>query len=250
MGEGSIPSHGGYHDLLSYRKALIIFDATAQFCTRFLRGNDRTVDQMVQAARSGKQNIVEGSMASGTSKETEIKLTNVARSSLEELLEDYQDFLRIRKMRLWDKNSREALFVRKLGAKPDVSYESYRTYLETRPAEVVANIVICLIHQTNYLLDQQIRKLEQAFLKEGGLRERMTHARLRERSKQNQSGGSGSPDGPHCSFFKGPQLTNWNVWQRYRHSRRATLWLPTRMRAWPVAPRNSNPSSSTIAALA
>jgi hypothetical protein len=106
---------------------------------------------MVQAARSGKQNIIEGSMASGTSKATEIKLTNVARASLEELLEDYQDFLRTRKLRLWNKDSREALFVRKLGAKPDLSYESYRTYIETRPAEVVANIVICLIHQTNYL---------------------------------------------------------------------------------------------------
>lgn len=129
-------------------------------------------------------------MASGTSKETEIKLTNVARASLEELLEDYRDFLRVRNLRLWDKDSREALFVRKLGAKPDVSYKSYRTYSETRSAEVVANIVICLIHQTNYLLDQQIRKMEQDFLKEGGMRERMTQARLRERSKQNRRPGS------------------------------------------------------------
>jgi four helix bundle suffix protein len=147
---------------------------------------------MVQAARSGKQNIVEGSMASATSKESEIKLTNVARSSLEELLEDYRDFLRLRGLRLWDKDSREALFVRKLGSRPDVSYESYRTYIETRSAEVVANIIICLIHQTNYLLDQQVRKMEEAFVQEGGLRERMTQARLRERSRQRGSGNSGN----------------------------------------------------------
>ena len=143
---------------------------------------------MIQAARSGKQNILEGSHASGTSKETEIKLMNVARASLEELLEDYRDFLRVRGARLWEKNSKEALFVRKLGAE-NASYESYRTYIESRPAEVVANILICVIHQTNYLLDQQIRRLEQDFLKEGGLRERMTRARLNERAKQNRSNG-------------------------------------------------------------
>jgi len=127
---------------------------------------------MVQAARSGKQNILEGSQASGTSKETELKLMNVARASLEELLEDYRDFLRVRKQKLWDKNSREAQFVRRLGGQKNRSYESYRTYIETRPAPVVANILICLIHQTNYLLDQQLRQLEKAFLEEGGLRER------------------------------------------------------------------------------
>jgi four helix bundle suffix protein len=138
---------------------------------------------MVQAARSGKQNILEGSQASGTSKEAEIKLINVARASLEELLEDYRDFLRVRTLVLWDKNSREARFVRRLGSRSNRSYESYRTYFETRPPEVVANILICLIHQTNYLLDQQLRQLEKAFLKEGGLRERMTRARLSARSK-------------------------------------------------------------------
>jgi len=141
---------------------------------------------MVQAARSGKQNILEGCMASGTSKETEIKLVNVARASLEELLEDYSDFLRTRNHPLWDKASREALFVRKLGSRSDVSYESYRTYIETRPPDIVANILICLIHQTNYLLDQQLRALEKAFLVEGGLRERMTRARLDTRRQQHR----------------------------------------------------------------
>lgn len=181
MPQNFIPPHGGYEELLSFQKARIVYDATVCFCERFLNKRDRTVDQMVQAARSGKQNILEGSQASGTSKEAEIKLVNVARASLEELLEDYRDFLRVREKPLWDKNSKEARFVRRLGSQKNRSYESYRTYIETRPAEVVANILICLIHQTNYLLDQQLRQLEEAFLKEGGLRERMTRARLSSR---------------------------------------------------------------------
>jgi len=173
-----IPPHGGYEELLSFQKARIVYDGTVRFCERFLIKRDRTVDQMVQAARSGKQNILEGSQASGTSKEAEIKLVNVARASLEELLEDYRDFLRVRGEPRWEKNSREAQFVRRLGSQKNRSYEAYRTYIETRSAPIVANILICLIHQTNYLLDRQLRQLEQAFLKEGGLRERMTRARL------------------------------------------------------------------------
>ena len=182
---GFIPPHGGYRELLSYQKAEVIYDLTFHFCQRFLERRDRTIDQMVQAARSGKQNIVEGCKASGTSKETEIKLINVARASLEELLVDYQDFLRVRGMRLWAKNSKEALYVRRLGNKSHVTYATYRVFCETRPAEVVANIALCLIHQTNYLLDQQIRRLEQDFIREGGLRERMTRARLRQRQGKN-----------------------------------------------------------------
>ncbi len=186
--EGFIPPHGGYEQLHSFQKARIVYDGTVKFCDRFVDRKSRTHDQMVQAARSGKQNILEGSQASGTSKETEIKLTNVARASLEELLEDYRDFLRVGGQPLWAKNSREALFVRKLGAQPNASYESYRTYLDTRPPHVVANILICLIHQTNFLLDQQLRRLEQDFLKEGGLRERMTRARLATRARQQRGG--------------------------------------------------------------
>ena len=179
-----IPAHGGYEQLLSFKKARIVYDGTVRFCDRFVDKRSRTHDQMVQAARSGKQNILEGSQASGTSKETEIKLVNVARASLEELLEDYRDFLRTGGHPLWEKNSKEALFVRKLGSTGDATYESYRTYIDTRPANIVANILICLIHQTNYLLDQQLRALEKAFLAEGGLRERMTRARLEARRKQ------------------------------------------------------------------
>ena len=186
MSERFIPQHGGYKELLSFQKARVIYDATVWFCGRYLQRRDRTNDQMIQAARSGKQNILEGSLASGTSKKTEIKLTNVARASLEELLEDYRDFLRVRSLRLWEKNSREALFVRRLGRTENVTYETYRTYIETRPPEVAANIVICLIHQTNYLLDQQIRQLEKAFVTEGGLSERMTKARVAARSNSRK----------------------------------------------------------------
>ncbi len=134
----------------------------------------------------GKQNIIEGSKAASTSKGTEIKLTNAARASLEELLEDYRDFLRVRKLKLWDKNSNEARYVRKLAYQSHTSYKTYEEFIETRPAEIVANIAICLIHQANYLLDQQIRRLERDFLKEGGLRERMSRARIRVRNQQRR----------------------------------------------------------------
>lgn len=180
---GFIPPHGNYRELLSFQKTEVIYDLTYRFCQRFLSRSDRTIDQMVQAARSGKQNILEGSKASGTSKEMEIKLTNVARASLEELLEDYHDYLRTRNHPIWPKDSKEALYVRKLGNKPNTSYSTYKPYVETRPAEVVANIALCLINQANYLLDQQLRRLEQDFLKDGGLRERMTRARLQSRSQ-------------------------------------------------------------------
>ena len=181
-----LPAHGNYRELRSYQQAEIIYDLTFHFCERFLNRADRTIDQMVQAARSGKQNIVEASKASGTSKEMELKLTNVARASLEELLEDYRDFLRVRKHTIWPKDSKEALYVRRLGHKTYRSYETYRPFCETRPAEVVANIALCLIHQTNYLLDQQIRRLEKDFLEQGGIRERMTRARLRHRDQQRR----------------------------------------------------------------
>lgn len=187
MSDGFIPAHGGYQDLLSYQKSVIVYDVTVRFCSRFLSKFDRTVDQMVQAARSGKQNIIEGSMASGTSKETEIKLSNVARASLEELLEDYRDYIRNHDGQLWDKGSEQALYVRQLGRRSKAAgetYQTYRQFVESRDGVVVANIAVCLIHQTNYLLDQQIRQLEQAFLRDGGLRERMYRARTEARGRQ------------------------------------------------------------------
>src|SRR6516162_5162947 len=173
----SFPPHGNYRELVSYRKAEVVYDLTYRFCHRSLARTDRTIDQMIQADRSGKQNIVESSKASGTSKEMEIKLIGVARASLEELLADYRDLLRVRDLPLWEKDSREARFVRRLGSDPHVTYEEYREVCETRSLQVVANIAICLIHQANYLLDQQIRRLERDFVQGGGLRERMTRAR-------------------------------------------------------------------------
>jgi four helix bundle suffix protein len=143
---------------------------------------------MVQAARSGKQNIVEGSRVSGTSKEAELKLLGVARGSLEELLRDYEDFLGEGNLRLWDKDSPEAQYVRRLGRSEDLSYATFHPFCETRPAEVVANIGICLINQANYLLDQQMRALEQTFLREGGLRERMSRSRYEYRRKRPRTG--------------------------------------------------------------
>jgi len=178
-----LPPHGNDRELLSYQKSEVVYDITYRFAHKFLSRGDRTIDQMVQSARSGKQNILEGSKASVTSKETEIKLTNVARASLEELLDDYRDFLRVRDLGTWEKDSEQALFVRKLGAINPQSYEIYREFVETRPSEVIANIAICLIHQTNYLLDKQLRRLEKDFLKDGGLRERMTRARLQARQR-------------------------------------------------------------------
>lgn len=186
-----IPPRGDYQTLLSYQKAEVVYEITFRFCQKFLKKGDRTIDQMVQAARSGKQNIIEGSKAATTSKESEIKLTNVARASQEELLEDYRDFLRVRDLPIWDKDSREARYVRDLSRKTPLTYEDFREFCETRPAETIANIAICLIHQTNYLLDQQLRRLEQDFLKDGGLRERMTRARLQVREQQRREGRKG-----------------------------------------------------------
>ncbi|MBU1169479.1 MAG: four helix bundle suffix domain-containing protein [Proteobacteria bacterium] len=177
---------GNYQQLISYHKSEVIYEITFRFCEKHLKKNDRTIDQMVQSARSGKQNIIEGSKASLTSKETEIKLTNVARASLEELLEDYRDYLRVRDLMIWEKESKEARYVRMLGRKTPLHYETYRQFVETRSAEVIANIAICLIHQANYLLDKQIRSLENDFLKTGGLRERMTRARIQARDQQKR----------------------------------------------------------------
>ena len=181
-----IPPRGDYQTLLSYQKAEVIYDLTFRFAHKYLGKGDRTVDQMIQSARSGKQNILEGSKAATTSKETEIKLTNVGRASLEELLADYRDYLRVRDHAIWDKDSKEALFVRRLGRKTPHTFELYREFVETRPPEVIANIAICLIHQTNYLLDQQLRALEKDFLNQGGLRERMFKARLAHRNRPPQ----------------------------------------------------------------
>ena len=184
MAEKFIPPHGGYESLLSFQKSRIVYDETVGFCERFVDRFSRTRDQMIQAARSGKQNIIEGSRASGTSKETEIKLTNVARASLEELLEDYRDFIRLRDIEEWSKDHPLTKRLRQLNRTPEASYDTFRKGIEHPDSAIAANVMIGLIKLANYLLDEQIRHLEYAFVKVGGLRERMTRARLAERSKQ------------------------------------------------------------------
>lgn len=159
----------------------IVHDGTVVFCDRLISRRSRTHDQMVQAARSGKQNIAEGSMASGTSKKTELKLVGVARASLEELLLDFKDFLRQHGLPLWGKDHPKAREVRGLCYRKDRSYSTYKTYAESGSPEVAANTMICLIHQTNYLLDQQLRALEKEFLAEGGFTERLYRIRSQTR---------------------------------------------------------------------
>jgi four helix bundle suffix protein len=182
---GFIPKHGGYEQLITYQKAEIIYDGTYFFCKKYLNPYDRTIDQMVQAARSGKQNIAEGSMASGTSKETEIKLTNVARASLEELLIDFKDFMRTRKLRFWDKHHIYYPHLSKLVTMQGANYKTYQKGIENSDPEVSANVMIGLINLTSYLLAKQIKKLEEEFLHTGGLRERMSQARIELRRNRN-----------------------------------------------------------------
>ena len=183
MERGFIPKHGGYKNLLSYQKAEIVYDATVYFCNKFIDRRSRTHDQMVQAARSGKQNIIEGSMASATSKETEIKLTNVARASLEELLADYRDYLRIHGLKEWPPEHPYARRLRELNRVRTANYETFRKGIESSDVEVAINVIIGLIRVVSFLLERQIRSLEQAFIREGGLKERMTRVRLQARRR-------------------------------------------------------------------
>lgn len=170
-----IPPHGGYRKLLSFQMAQIVYDFTVAFVKKYIDPKSRTKDQMEQAARSGVQNIAEGSQASGTSKKTEIKLTSVARASLEELLLDYEDFLRQRHLLLWDKHAPEVARVRSLSYSSSKSSSSYLSYLSS--PQLAANCAICLIHQANYLLDRQLSRLESEFKTQGGFTERLYHWR-------------------------------------------------------------------------
>lgn len=198
---GLIPKHGGYRKLKSYQTTEIIYDGTVEFCGRWISpigksdGTDRTYiknranrsfklqEQMTGAARSGKQNIAEGCQVSGTSKKTELKLINVARGSLEELMQDFLDFLRQRGLKVWDKDDPRATAIRKLAYRKNRSYETYRTYIEGEDAETAANTMLCLIHQANYLLDRQLRALEKKFLEEGGFTERLFKQRVARRGR-------------------------------------------------------------------
>ena len=208
-GGGRKPRHlrpsGGYRKLRSFRIATVISDATVVFCERFLDQRSRTVDQMVQAARSGRQNIAEGSRAAATSSQTELRLVNVARASLDELLLDYEDFLYQRGHRQWTKNDTEAKEVRAVrlpvrsgenptdrSDPPNPSDEPsqadraadaapYGRWLRSDNPAIVANALICLIHQANYLLDRQIAALERSFVEAGGYSEQLAAARIEQR---------------------------------------------------------------------
>ncbi len=189
---------GGYRKTASFQTATIIYDATVWFCEKFIDSRSRTVDQMVQAARSGRQNIAEGSRAAATTSQTELRLVNVARASLEELLLDYEDYLRHRHLPQWAPDSPEASAVRAVPRtfKKDPSDPSdltdlsdeqrwalYARWLEADDPATRANAIICLIHQANFLLDRQIAALEAAFVEGGGYSEQLATERLRQRQK-------------------------------------------------------------------
>ncbi|MBI3290483.1 four helix bundle protein [Candidatus Microgenomates bacterium] len=170
---------GGYKSLPFFKQSEIIYDFTVEFVKRYIDYKSRTRDQMEQAARSGKQNIAEGYLQK--SLEGRIKLLGVARGSLEELLNDYQDFLRQREFNLWDKDSPEARAVRRLVYNNYNNYNDYKYYIAS--PETAANAAICLINQTNRLLDQKLRWSEEKFVKEGGFRENLFKKRMEAKKK-------------------------------------------------------------------
>ena len=183
MSEELLPNKGtNYKKLISYQKADVIYQLTYYFCHKFLQRGDRTIDQMVQAARSGKQNIVEGCAASVTSSKTEIKLLNVAKASLHELLVDFEDYLHTRGCRQWEENSVEVESMRRLGRDHNDS-QFFLDLAETRSAETIANMAIVLIKQADYLLYRQLQRLADDFVKEGGFSERMMKVRKEYRGK-------------------------------------------------------------------
>ena len=169
----------GYKSLPFYQQAEVIYDFTVEFCNRYIDKKSRTTDQMTQAARSGKQNIAEGYLQKSI--EGKLKLLSVARGSLEELLNDFQDFLRQRKLPLWSKEDGRARKIRALVYNRYKSYKDYKIYI-SQP-ESAANAMICRINQTNQLLDQKLRWLEETFVKEGGFRENLLKKRLAHRAK-------------------------------------------------------------------
>lgn len=202
---------GGYRNTASFQTTTLIYDATVWFCEKFLDARSRTVDQMVQAARSGRQNIAEGSRASATSSQTELRLINVARASLEELLLDYEDYLRHRRMAQWAPDSREAAAVRAVPAvfrtdrsdRADLTdlsdqerWALYARWLDHDDPSVRANALICLIHQANFLLDRQIAALESTFITDGGYSEQLATERLRHRKKDQPAPANPAP--PAC----------------------------------------------------
>jgi four helix bundle suffix protein len=200
---------GGYRELRSFQITTVIYDATYWFCEKFLDPRSRMADQMVQAARSGRQNIAEGSRASATSSQTELRLMNVARASLEELLLDYEDYLRHRRFSRWKPDSADAIAVRDAWraiadrtdrTDPDASrYAVYARWLDHADPGVRANALICLINQANTLMDRQIEALESEFVQQGGYSEQLAAARLAQRSRARETTSDPIPPCPECS---------------------------------------------------
>lgn len=179
--EPLIKPHGGYQGLRAFQMAEIVYDGTVAFTRLYLDQRSRTVDQMVQAARSGRQNIAEGSVASGTSSKIELKLVGIARASQEELLLDYRDFLRQNGLVEWPKDHEKSMFIRKLCYRPDRSYQTYQPYIEDKGPENAANSLICVVNQTCYLVDKLLAQLERTFVEEGGFTERLHRVRTSRR---------------------------------------------------------------------
>ena len=171
-----IPPHGGYKNLEAYKTAVIISDGTEYFCRKWIK-DLKLVSQMNGAARSGKQCIAEGSLNSGTSKKLELKLVGSARGSYGELLEDFEDFLRQRGLRIWGKDNPRVIAIRRIAYMSHKSYMTYKTYIESEDPETAVNTLICLIHQENFLLDQLLRTREKDFLEKGGFTERLYNSR-------------------------------------------------------------------------
>lgn len=177
-----LPLKGNFRDLIVYQKAECIYDITYHFAHRFLSVNDRTIDQMIQAARSGKQNIAEGGASSTTSRESELKLLNVAKASLKELMLDYEDYLRVRNLEIWANDSEKAQQARAVCANNNSS-AYYRQAIAIRSDETIANIALILIHQTDYLLYKLIEKRKEEFIAKGGVREELHRARKNHSNK-------------------------------------------------------------------
>ena len=179
-----LPQHGHYRNLRVYQVTEIIYDITYHFTQHYLEKGDRTVDQMIQAARSGKQNISEGNQAAAISSETEIKLTNVAKASLEELLNDYEDYLRVRNLPQWDVRHPRYEKMRQYARSRQIQ-QDYAANIQRMNDEELANLCITLIHQATYMLHKLLATMQTRFVTEGGIKERMYQTRLNYRNSKN-----------------------------------------------------------------
>ena len=190
-----LPQHGHYRHLRVYQVTEIIYDITYYFAHRFLAKGDRTIDQMVQAARSGKQNIAEGNQAAMTSSETEIKLTNVAKASLEEMLDDYEDYLRVRGLEQWGALHPRYQRMREYASSEQIKH-TYADSIRKMSDEEIANLCITLTHQAIYMLHKLLITMQQRFVTEGGIKERMFQARVNYRNSQKTPSNPSNPSSP------------------------------------------------------